>query len=151
VDSTALRNLELLSNLYYTDKSHLNRVRIIGKWLQGNQCQLPVAKILNHYPRCYCNFNPMGHMPSGILINQINLAIRNGIDYFRNALRKCSNIVVEEVKAQRIDEAHAKQIAALLSQGQMVPLKLRAINILNGIIQKHSTAFIAGMCSTDKK
>ncbi len=145
----ALHNLEMLSNLHYTDKSHLNRVRIIGEWLHGSQCELPVRAILDKYPRCYCNFDPSGNTQMSALVEQINRAILDGIEYFRNALRKCSRTIIEEIKSLRVDENHARQIAALLSRGPMVPLKPRAIDILNEVIQKHATEFITEIRSCD--
>lgn len=149
VNSTALHNLEMLSNLHYTDKSHLNRVRIVGKWLHGSQCGLPVREILDKYPRCHCNFNPGGNAQRSALVEQINTAILEGIEYFRNILRKCSRTIIEELKNLKVDDNHAKQIAALLSRGPMIPLKPRAIDILNEVIQRHATEFISEMRSCD--
>jgi len=141
VDSVALRNLELLSDLNLADKCCLNRVRAIGKFVQANQCNLPVREILAQQPRCYCNFNPAG---SGLLaktINRMNEAIQEGIDHFRTTLRKNRIVIIQELKSLRTDDHHAKQIAALLSRGPMIPLRQRSIDILNDIMQKHPGAF----------
>jgi hypothetical protein len=141
VDSVALRNLELLSDLDLADKSYLNRVRAIGKWLQSHQCDLPVREILARQPRCYCNFNPAGSRHLAESVEQMNEAIRQGIDHFRSILRKCKMLIIQELKAMGTDDQHSKQIAALLSRGQMIPLKQQSVSILNMLMKKHAEAF----------
>ncbi len=147
VDARALQNLELLSNLLYTNKSFLNRVRILGKWILHNQCPLPVREILERYPRCYCNFNPAGNRELAESAAQINGMIHEGIEYFRDALRKCSLVVIEDVKSFKVDVFHARQIAALLSHGPLDSLKPRTVEILNKIIERHSSDFLIALRS----
>jgi hypothetical protein len=147
IDARALQNLELLSNLLYTDKSYLNRVHILGKWILRNQCLLPVREILERYPRCYCNFNPAGNQELARSAGQINGLIEEGIEYFRNALRKCSLMIIEGLQSLQVDDFHSKQIAAMLSRGALVALKPKTIEILNKIIQKHSTDFLTALRS----
>jgi hypothetical protein len=143
VDSVALRNLEMLSGLVYTNKSYLNRVRIIGRWIQANQCNLPVRQIVDRVPRCYCNFNPIETRYLAGLVSQINAVVTDGIEYFRTVLRSCKSLIIQELKNLCVDDDHSKQIAALLSHGTMVPLKPRSIEILNQVIQRHSSDFIS--------
>ncbi len=145
VDSRALQNLELLSDLLYTDKSYLNKVRILGKWILHSQCLLPVRRILERYPRCYCNFNPAGNRELTESAAQINSLIEEGIEYFRAALRTCSLMIIEDVKNLKVDELHSKQIAALLSRGPLEPLRAKTITILNRIIAKHSSDFLIAL------
>jgi len=151
VNSTALHNLELLSNLHYIDKGPLNRVRIIGKWLHRRQCALPAGEILQKYPRCYCNFNPSGNTQTSALVEQINSAILDGLGYLRSILRKCSRTIIEEIKYLKVDDNHARQIASLLSRGPMIALKPRSIEILNNVIQKHAAEFITAIRSCDPR
>ncbi len=147
IDAKSLQNLELLSTLLYTDKSYLNRVRILGKWILHNQCLLPVREILERYPRCYCNFHPAGNRELTESAAQINGVIQEGIEYFRDALRKCSLMIIEDVRTSRVEEVYAKQIAALLSHGSLDPLKPRTVEILNKIIEKHSSDFLIALRS----
>jgi hypothetical protein len=142
VDSVALRNLELLSDLNHADRSYLNRVRAIGKWVQAHQCKLPVREILALHPRCYCNFNPMGSRHLAESVNQMNDVIRQGIDHFRSILRRSRMIIIQEIKDMKVDDHHARQIAALLSRSPMIPLKQHSIDILNAVIQKHAATFL---------
>jgi len=143
VDATALRNLELLSALHYMDKSYLNRVRIIGKWAQRNRCHLPVREVLDHFPRCYCNFNPSGSQRLAESVTRVNALISESIGYFRAILRKCTKIIIEDLKTLRVDDYNSKQIAAVLSHGPMIPLGQQAVDILNRIIEKHPREFLA--------
>ena len=147
VDARALQNLELLSNLLYTDKSYLNRVRILGKWILRNQCLLPVREILERYPRCYCNFNPAGNRELAESAAQINTLIEEGIEYFRGALRKCSRAIIDDLRRMKLDDFHCVQIAALLSREALLPLKPETIEILNKIIAKHSSDFLTALRS----
>ncbi len=147
VDGKAMHNLELLSNLLYTDKSYLNRVRIMGNWILRNQCLLPARGILEHYPRCYCNFNPAGNRELADSAERINTMIREGIEYFRSVLRRFSQIIISDIKALKVDDFYAAQIASLLSRGSVESLKPRTIEILNRIIERHSTDFIIALRS----
>lgn len=151
VDYIALRNLELLSNLHYTDKSYLNRVRIIGKWVQANQCNLPVRDILERYPRCYCNFNPAGNNRIAESVAQLNAVIQEGIRYFRTILRNRKVLIIQEMKVFQVDDYHAKQIAALFGGGPMIPLKPQCVGILNRIIEKYSTEFLTDIRAYSSK
>jgi hypothetical protein len=141
MDSVALRNLELLSDLPSTDKSYLNRVRAIGKFVQAGQCDLPVREILARQPRCYCGFNPQGSRRLARSVDEMNEVIRQGIDHFRSMLRQHKMLIIQDLKTMRADDHHAKQIAALLSRGPTILLKQRSIEILNAIMQKHPEAF----------
>jgi hypothetical protein len=148
LDSVALMNLERLSSLSHSDKSYLNRVRIIGKWIQTNRCHLPVRQILESHPRCYCNFDPMVGKNPRDLANQVNGIMQEGIDYFRNSLRGCSSLIIRELKGQGVNDRHSKEIAALLSHGPMIRLHARSIEVLNGMIDKHPRPFLAEFAKT---
>jgi hypothetical protein len=143
MDAVALRNLELLSDLPGADKSYLNRVRAMGKFLQAGQCDLPVHEILARQPRCYCGFNPQESQRQAKSIGEMGEVIRQGIDHFRSMLRQHKALIIQSLKTMGADDHHAKQIAALLSRGPMIPLKERSIEILSVIVQKHSGAFQA--------
>ena len=151
IDPVSLRNLDLLSGLQYTDKSYLNRVKILAKWIQRNQCHLPLRQILEHYPRCYCNFNPCSNQQPTDMAAQIDGIIQEGIEYFRTILRKCEHLIVGELKAQHADESSLREIAVTLSDGPMVPLKPRSISILNAMIGKHPSEFLAEIRSVGKQ
>jgi len=143
VDPVALRNLDLMAGLQYTDKSYLNRVNILARWIRKNQCALPVPQILERYPRCYCNFNPCSiQQPTGPA-NQINEIIEEGIEYYRLALHRCRNMIHKEVKAQKLDKNISEQIDTLLGKGDMAPLKEQTIECLNRIIRKNPSYFQA--------
>jgi len=148
LDSVSLMNLERLSTLAHSNKSYLNRVRIIGKWIQANRCPLPAREILDSHPRCYCNFDPIGGKNPSELANQVNGIIQEGIDYFRKSLRGCSSIIIQELKSQGVDDRHARQIAALLSHGPMIPLHARSIEVLNRMIDKHRRPFLKEFTKT---
>jgi hypothetical protein len=143
VDPVALRNLDLLSGLLYTDKSYLNRVNILAQWVQRNQCALPVLRILERYPRCYCNFNPCSIRQSVGPVNQINRIIQEGIGYFRVALVRCRSTINKEIKSLDLDDTVSGQIETILGNGTMVPLKEQTIEALNGIIHKNPGYFQA--------
>jgi hypothetical protein len=143
VDAVALRNLELLSDLPGADASYLNRVRAIGKFVQAGQCDLPVREILARQPRCYCGFNPQGSQRLTRSIGEMGDVVRQGIDHFRSMLRRHKVLIIQNLKTLGSDDHHAKQIAALLSRGPMIPLKQHSIEILSAIMQKHSEAFHA--------
>jgi hypothetical protein len=147
IDPIALRNLDLLSGLQYTDKIYLNRVNILAKWVQRNKCDLPLRRILERYPRCYCNFSPLGNrQPSGIA-SRINGVIQEGIDYFRSILRSCENLIVQELEIQPADENISRQIKMLLSHNPLTALKPQSIEALNKIIWKHQNEFLSSIRS----
>jgi hypothetical protein len=144
IDPVALRNLDLLSELQYTDKSYLNRVKLLARWIQHNQCHLPLNQILEQYPRCYCNFNPGTRQQHTASSAQINAMIQEGLDYFRVILRRCGQIIMLDLKNQPADDNSMKQITAVLNDdGPIVPLKVQTIKALNRIIIKHSAEFVA--------
>src|SRR5438093_6391512 len=144
VDQVALRNLELLSNLQNADKSYLDRIRIIGKWVQANQCGFPVTKILESFPRCYCNFSPAASAHLRESVSQMNAILQEGISYFRAVLRNCKMRVIREPRTMHVDDFHSRQIAALMSTGRMMPLEPQTVDILNRILQKHPKSFQVG-------
>jgi hypothetical protein len=143
IDPVMLRNLDLLSRLQYANKSYLNRVKLLAKWIQYNQCTLPLRQILELYPRCYCNFNPCSsQQPSGTAA-QINSIIQEGIAYFRTILRRCEQLIMEELNFLQVDDRCLEEIAAAIGDGAMIPLKPQSINILNRIIIKYPNEFLA--------
>jgi hypothetical protein len=142
VDPVSLRNLDLLSGLQYMDKSYLNRVKLLAKWIQRNQCNLPLRQILERYPRCYCGFNPCSSRQPADTAAQINGIIRDGIEHFRTVLRRCGHLIVAELKTQKMDPGSLKQITTALSDDPMIPLKPQCIKILNRIIVKYPTDFL---------
>ena len=143
VDKAMLRNLDLLSSLPHMDKSYLNRVKLLARWVKRNECNLPVRQILERYPRCYCNFNPSGYQQPADSAAQINGFIRDGIDYFRGLLGRCGHLITAELKVQQVDEHARRPIAALLGDGPIVPLRPQTIKILNRIISKYPNEFLA--------
>ncbi len=145
VDATAVRNLELLSSLRHANQIYLHRVRIIGKWLQHNQCDLPTSEILESYPRCYCNFNPDGERHLTQAAEQINSVVQEGLEYFRAVLRQCKKVIIEELGVLRVEERHSRPIAAILSGGPFIPLSPRTMEILNRITEKHAADFLAAI------
>ncbi len=145
IDPVALRNLDMLSTLQYTDKIYLNRVNILAKWVQRNRCNLPVRRILERYPRCCCNFNPVSsQLPSGMGA-QINAVIQEGIDYFRTVLRNCKDSILEELKMQDVDETTLRQITMLVGENPMTALKAQSIDFLNKFIWKRPSEFLAAV------
>jgi hypothetical protein len=147
IDPVALRNLDLLSGLQYTDKIHLNRVNILAKWVQRNKCNLPLRRILERYPRCYCNYNPSGNRQPAGIGSRINGVIQEGIDYFRSILRNCEDLIVQELETQHADENTSRQIKMLLSHNPLSALKPQSIEMLNKIIWKHQSEFLASIRS----
>jgi hypothetical protein len=142
IDPVALRNLDLLSGLQYTDKIYLNRVNILAKWVQHNKCNLPLRRILERYPRCYCNFNPSGNKQPARIGLRINEVVQEGINYFRSILRNCENLIIRELEIQQADENTSRQIKTLLGNSPMPPLKPQSIQVLNIIIRKHQPEFL---------
>ena len=151
IDPAALRNLDLLSGLQHTDKSYLNRVKLLAKWIRNNQCSMPLNQILELYPRCYCNFNPRSHQQPVDSAAQINGIIREGLEYFRSILRGCAHLITPELKTLPIDDGSLKQLMAVLSDGPMIPLSAQSIKILNRIIAKHSSEFLSEIRRTGRK
>jgi hypothetical protein len=143
IDPVSLQNLNLLSDLQYTDKSYLNRVKVLAGWIQREQCNLPLRDILERYPRCFCNFNPCGNSQPNISVSRINGIIQEGIEHFRDVLRGCGDLILEDLKGTRVDEDSLNQIQALLSDGPMIPLKGQTVRVLNGIILKNSNGFLS--------
>ena len=141
VDPVALRNLELLSGLQHSDKSYLNRVNILARWIQRNQCALPVTRILERYPRCYCNFNPSSIRQTSGPANQINIIIQEGLEYFRTVLRERRDLIMDKAEALKPEDSIIEQMAALLGTGTLIPLKAQTIDILNQIIRENKSHF----------
>jgi hypothetical protein len=125
------------------DKRYLNRVKLLAKWVQRNQCNLPVRQILERYPRCYCNFNPSAHLQPGDSAARINSTIKDGIDYFRMRLRKCGDLIMAELKAQPVEDSMQHSISALLGDGPIPALKPQTVKILHKIIGKYPNEFLA--------
>jgi len=144
VDSVGLRNLDLLSGLQYTDQSYLNRVKLLARWVQQNQCSLPLDQILGTYPRCYCNFNPCSHRQPESSTAQLNGIIQEGLEYFRRILRRCGHLIRLELETQP-DADSVKQIMAVLNEGPMIPLKPASIKLLNRVIIKNRAEFISAI------
>jgi hypothetical protein len=143
IDPVSLRNLDLFSGLQYTDKSYLNRVKLLAKWVQRNQCNLPVRQILERYPRCYCNFNPSSRQQPSDSAARISGIIKDGIDYFRSLLRRFGPIIMVELKAQKSDDSTLQTITELLGDAPMPPVKPQTIKLLNKIIGKYPNDFLA--------
>jgi hypothetical protein len=141
IDPAMLRNLELLSELTYADKRYINHIKILAKWIQRHRCYLPVGQILEHYPRCYCNFNPHSHQQPADLPQQIHRICQEGIDFFRQVLRRCSHLIAMEIESQQIEEGIRIQIASALSETPMAVLKPECIHALNDIIAMHPNRF----------
>jgi len=141
LDAVTLRNLELLSELDGADRSCLNRARAVGKWLQAQQCNLPVREILKDHPRCYCNFNPMERRRLSEAVDLMAATIIRGIEHFRAILRNGRIVIIRELETLAVDDACSRPIAALLSRGPMVSLNQKAISVLNTVLRKHPEAF----------
>lgn len=151
VDSAALRSLDLLSGLHYADKGYLDRVKLLAKWIQHHQCKLPLNQILEIYPRCYCNFNPCSRQQPVDSAAQINALIREGLDYFRGILCRCAHLILPELKVLPADDESVKQIKAALSGEPWIPLSGQTIKLLNRIIAKNSSEFLAEVRRSGKK
>jgi hypothetical protein len=143
IDPVSLRNLELLSGLLYADKSYLNRVKLLAKWMMRHQCNLPVRQILEHYPRCYCNFSPHSNQQPERLTEQINRITQEGIDFFRTVLRRCSCLIMKEMGTQRIEDRDLMQITSVLEDAPLIPLKPQCIHILNRIVARNPNEYRA--------
>ena len=147
VDTVALRNLELLSKLQYTDKSYLNRVNILAGWIKRNQCTLPVSRILERYPRCYCNFNPCSIRQPSAPVDQINVTVNEGIQYFRSVLDRCREKIEKEAKAKNTDKNIMGQVDAFLDNEVMIPLEEQTIEGINLILRRHANYFYSRIVS----
>ncbi len=145
VDPVLLRNLDLLSSLPHMDKGYMNRVKLMARWVQRNQCNLPVRQILERYPRCYCNFNPSSQQHPADSVAQINGVVRDGIESLRTLLRRCGHLIMAELKSQQVEDPIQQSIAGLLGEGPMAPLKPPVIKILNRVISKYPNEFLAIM------
>lgn len=145
LDPALLRNLDLLSSLPHMDKSYLNRVKLLARWVQRNQCNLPVRQILERYPRCYCNFNPTSLQQPADSVAYINSVVRDGIESLRASLRRCASLITSELKAQNADDSMQQSVALLLGDGPMMPLKPPTLKILNRVINKYPNEFLALM------
>jgi hypothetical protein len=143
VDPIALRNLELLSSLPHVDQSFLNRVKLLARWIQRHQCNLPVDQILELYPRCYCNFNPTARQNPTSSAVPVNTLIQNGLEYFRAVLRRCGHWILRETNVQSSEEECQKQITALLEDGPMIPLKPATIETLKRIVASNPSEFLS--------
>jgi hypothetical protein len=141
LDTTALRNLEILSGFAQADRGCLERVRATAGWLKNHHCDLPVLRILDRYPRCYCNFLPGADLKLQMPVGDLNAMIHDGIEGIRNSLRGCSTAIVAEMKSLGISESDTRQVVALLGQGPVVDLRPRTIEVLNAIIQRQPSRF----------
>jgi len=141
LDKTALRNLEILSGFTQADRSCLERVRTIAAWLKNHHCDLPVRRILDRYPRCYCNFLPGADLKLQMPVSDLNVMIRDGIERVRDSLRGCSTAIVAELKSLSISESDTRQVVSLLGRGPVVDLRPRTIEVLNAIIQRQPSRF----------
>ena len=141
LDTTAMRNLEILSGFAQADRGCLERVRAIAAWLKDHHCSLPVRRILDRYPRCYCNFLPGADVKLQMPVSELNGMIREGIERVRELLRGCSTAILAELKSLRLSDSDTKQVVALLGQGPLVDLRPRTIEVLNAIIQRQPSRF----------
>ena len=141
VDSDSLRNLEMLSRLQFADRSYVNRVRVIGRWLQSNRCILPARQILDRHPRCFCNFNPASDPRVSTAAERINSLVQSGIEHYRTIFRRLRDQVIAGLKGMQVEQSCAQQIAPLLGTGNLLPLSPGAIEVLNRIIQNDPTPF----------
>ena len=147
IDNTSLRNLDLLSSLRYSEEAYVNRVKVMVRWAQRNECKLPVRQILERYPRCYCNFNPRDRQQPTDSTAQINALIQEGIDHFRNGLRNFRQFILKELNVESVDENISQQITDLLGDAPLPPLKPQSIKFLNKTILKHSSEFLLSLRS----
>lgn len=143
VDPDLMRNLELLSRLRYTDRSYLNRVRVLEMRMRTEPCALPVRDILERLPRCFCNFNPLAGRPATVSARRIHGIIQEGIEYFRDVLRACRDMILDDLKSRPADSETLMQIHALLGGGGLPLLRPQTIRRLNGVIGKNAGAFLA--------
>jgi hypothetical protein len=141
LDTTALRNLEILSGFAQADRTSLERVRAIAAWLRNHHCNLSVRRILERYPRCYCNFLPGADLRLQMPVSDLNAMIREGIERIRELLRRCSTAILAELKSLNLSDSDTRQVEALLGQGPLTDLRPRTIEVLNAIIQRQPSRF----------
>jgi hypothetical protein len=141
LDSRALRNLEILSGFAQADRSRLERIRTIVAWLKNHHCNLPVRRILERYPRCYCNFVPGAELSLQVPVNELNRMVQEGVERIRNSLKSCSTSIIAETKSLGLGESDTRQVAALLGPDPLTDLRPRTIEILNAIIQRQPARF----------
>jgi hypothetical protein len=149
VDPVALKNLELLSRLLYTDKSYLNRINILATWIKRNQCTLPVADILQRYPRCYCNFNPCLIRQPAAPVEKIKAIVRDGIRYFQTVLVQCRDRIEKEARSRNMDHGFCRQIDAFIENGSASPIEDQTIESVNQIFRKHPAYFHSAISPED--
>ena len=137
VDRTALRNLELLSRLVRADREPLARVRAVLAWRRTQRCQLSVRTILEDSPRCCCNFIPGASLNVQASAPRLNQTIHEGIERLRAWLREYRRAIITDLESEGADESDSRQVAALLSQGSMVQLRPRTIEVLNSVLRRH--------------
>lgn len=145
LDAAALRNLEILSGLTQADRRCLERIRMTVTWLKNHRCDLPVRRILDRYPRCFCNFLPGADLSLQVSVGDLNAMIRGGIERIRESLRGCGVAIIEELKSLGISESDFKQVAALLGQGPVADLRPRTIELLNALVQRQPSRFQIGV------
>jgi hypothetical protein len=150
VDTVALKNLELLSRIQYTDKSYLNRINILATWIKSNQCTLPVAEILRHYPRCYCNFNPCMIRQPAAPAEQIKSIIREGIQYFQKVMVQCREEIEKEARLHNMDQRFCRQIDSFIENGSASRLEDQTIESVNLIFRKHPAHFHSTISSVEE-
>ncbi|NLT67599.1 MAG: hypothetical protein GXX84_13445 [Acidobacteria bacterium] len=141
IDFAALRNLELLSKLQYMDRSYLNKVKLLAKWIQRNNCGMPVQQILKLQPRCYCSFNPCGPQKLTGSAAGINRLINEGIECLRGTLRRSEHLIMPEFSDTDVEDEVLRQVSSLLGDGPLVPLEEKSITAIQRIIMKHPGRF----------
>jgi len=151
LDKEALRDLEILASLEQMDQSYLNRVRLVAKWIQSNQCELPVREILERYPRCYCNFNPVSYRHMAGAAAPINILVAEGIEYYRTVLRQCRSLIMEELAGTEADALDRAELTSLLSQDPLVHLRFDVARMLNPAIRKHTKEFSLAVRKAGRK
>jgi hypothetical protein len=102
-----------------------------------------VNRILDRYPRCYCNFNPCSIRQLTGPANQINEIIREGIAYYRRALCECRKLIIREIEAQAPESGVSSQVEALLGEGDMISLKEKTIESINRMVRTNPGYFQA--------
>ncbi len=137
LDSVALRNFEQLAPLNPAGRKGLSLVHAIAKYLQANQCNLPVREILVHQPRCYCNFHPAASRLLVQSLDRMNAIVKDEIEAFRSALRKSRKLIIRELANTSVEDQGSKPIAALLSRGPMIALEQPALEVLTDILHRH--------------
>jgi hypothetical protein len=141
LDTKTLCNLEILSGFAQADRSCLERVRTIVAWLRTHHCDLPVRRILDRYPRCYCNFLPGAELSLQVPVSELNAMVQEGAERIRNSLKSCSTSIIAETKSLGLSESDTRQVAALLGPAPLTDLQPRTIEILNAIIQRQPARF----------